>query len=145
MKGRSILLGLALLPAAALGNPEVVPGGPDTFVAEPRAAELGCWAMFFAEPGYVAPVAQLTNRSFIDAFEPGGTPPADLKPVGGREFFRRAGSLIVGPHAEVVGYAEPNFSGGKTLTVGAGRRVADLEKIEFHERVKSLKVFCNLE
>jgi hypothetical protein len=58
-----------------------------------------------------------------------------------REFFQRTRSLIVGPEARLVAYAEPGFR-KEILTFEPRREVEDLRALGFPERIASLKILC---
>jgi hypothetical protein len=58
-----------------------------------------------------------------------------------RLFMRHAGSLIVGPHARLLGYAGNRYR-KETLDVPPGAHVADLAGTGFDRRVDSFKVVC---
>jgi hypothetical protein len=133
---------LALL-AGALAAPSAISqaGAQPDDLFLPSHREEGCWVSFFGRRQFRGDSAQLRGRSFIEAFESGPVVEPDLAAVGGQAFLKRVRSLAVGPNARLVGYAEPGFR-DQVLTVGPGRNVVDLSVIEFHERVRSLKVFC---
>jgi len=68
-----------------------------------------------------------------------------LWPAFGRrpDAFDRAQSIVVGPEARLVAYAEPGFR-DELATFEPRQHVPDLEEIGFARRVASLKVICAL-
>ncbi|HEX5767807.1 MAG TPA: hypothetical protein VFZ94_16490 [Burkholderiales bacterium] len=135
---RTILIALLF---AAPAQAQLLPGANDLFL--PPHGDEGCWVSFFAGRNFTPPAAQLAGRSYVESFAT--EIPAAVKPeldhVGGESFFADVSSLIVGPHARLVGYGERNFR-GRELVIGPGEYVSELADIHFHERVRSFKLFC---
>jgi hypothetical protein len=138
-------VGVLLLATSALsaGGQEIGVEADDLFIV-PEGRQ-GCWVSFFENRDFRPPAVQLTGRTFVESFEPNAQavvePP--LQKAGGAEFLQRVQSIVVGPHARLVGFAEAQYSGGRTLELGPGRRVPDVSRLDFHQRVDSLKVFCH--
>lgn len=128
---------LALLLAAAPVQAQLLPTPEELF--PPPHGDEGCWVSFFAGPNFTPPAAQLAGRSYVESFAteiPGAVKPA-LDHVGGEAFFRDVSSLVVGPHARLVGYGERNFR-GRELVLEPGQHL----NIELDESVRSFKIFC---
>ena len=133
---------LAAAPAAHAQEIKVLPDREQLFIVP--EGKQGCWVSFFEGKDFRPPGVQVTGRTFIESFEPKAqaTVEPPLEEAGGAQALRRAQSMVVGPHARLEGYDEERFSGGRTLELGPGERVRDLDALRFHERVHSLKVFC---
>ena len=135
---KATLLCACLLGASARAQ---VTAEPENVFPPPQGDE-GCWVALFAGENFKPPSARLTGRTFIESFESGVTVrEPDLEHVGGQSFMNEVRSLVVGPHARLVGYAEPRFR-KESVTFESGRHVADLSRFRFQERVRSVKVFC---
>ena len=93
--------------------------------ASPSAASdpAGCWVHAFQRTQYRPPVTTYTGPSH--------------EPL----FLKHARSLIVGPKARLLGYAEQRYD-ERTLELGPGARLPDLQAIAFHRRVDSFQVAC---
>jgi hypothetical protein len=107
----------------------------------PHTGSQGCWVSIFGEDGYRGPRAQLTGRTYAENFRTGPVVDPDLRDVGGQSFFRAIDSMVVGPNARVIAYAGGNFSGIE-LVLRPGTTIADLDIVNFGDRIESLKVQC---
>lgn len=125
---------LVVLAACASGPPE-----RDVFL--PPYAEKGCWARLYGQPQYAGAVRQLDGPTFVEALDattvvvPGiaSTPPQPL--------FSEVRSVVVGPHARLVGYAAPLFQ-RRDLELAPGARLPDVTQVAFYERVQSFRLEC---
>jgi hypothetical protein len=103
---------------------------------DPQSGE-SCWVRFFGAPQFKQPLGRLSGGLYIQALDgPGLIGNLRLK-----DFFERAHSLVMGPEARLVAYAEPGFA-AQILSLQSGREVADLRKLGFPARVASLKIVC---
>jgi hypothetical protein len=103
---------------------------------DPEAGE-GCWVRFFDEAGFRQPLGRLDGGLYINSI----ANPGLIGRMDEREFFQRTRSLIVGPEARLVAYAEPGFR-KEILTFEPRREVEDLRALGFPERIASLKILC---
>lgn len=129
---RTMLVAVALLCCALpAGAVQLRPHAVD-----PHARE-SCWVRFFGAPGFEQPLGRLAGGLYIQSLDgPGLIGNLHLK-----DFFERTHSLVMGPEARLVAYAEPGFT-EEILSLRSGRRVADLRKLGFPARVASLKIVC---
>lgn len=107
----------------------------------PHTGGQGCWASIFDGTDYRGARAHLTGPTFLEHFKTDPVVEPDLKDVGGQRFLRAVDSLVVGPNARVIAYEGVNFSGIE-LVFPPGTHVGDLNRFNFAERVRSLKVQC---
>jgi hypothetical protein len=119
---------LAALPAGAadLNPPQLHPEAGD-----------GCWVRFFDGPNFEQPLGRLDGGLYINSI----ANPGLIGRMDERQFFQRTRSLIVGPEARLVAYAEPGFR-KEILSLEPRREVKDLRALGFPERVASLKILC---
>jgi hypothetical protein len=103
---------------------------------DPKYGE-GCWVRFFDRTGFEGPLGQLAGAVYINSL----SGPGLIGMMNEEEFFRRAESLIVGPEARLIAYAERGFR-QELFTLEPGREVKDLRAIGFPQKVASLKVAC---
>ena len=66
---------------------------------------------------------------------------ADLERIPPQPLFEKARSLIVGPHAKVVGYTETLFRGTPTV-LDSGTKVPDAASAGYPQRFLSLTLEC---
>ena len=118
------------------------PSGDARAFLPPDQGERGCWASVFDGTAFRGDAARLTGRSFIERFDsdPQVLEP-DLRNVGGQDFFQRIDSLIVGPHAKLIAYAGQWFDAAE-ITFLPNARVSDLRKLNFANRIESVKLVC---
>jgi hypothetical protein len=134
LKNKTIgaLTGLAAfgisLPAGAVD--------PSPTHIDPRAGE-GCWVRFFDEAGFGPPAGLVSGGLYISSI----AGPGMIGEQSDRAFLRTARSLVVGPEATLIAYAEPGFR-KEILSLEPGRKVKDLREIGFPEGVASLKIVC---
>jgi hypothetical protein len=133
---KPLLAAWALAAAPAFAD---VVAEPETLFLPPHGDE-GCWVSFFSAPGFRGESAQLAGRTYVKAFETGPVVNPDLEAVGGESFLKEVRSVVVGPHARLVGYEEEGF-GGDSITLRPGRHVVDVDRVGL-QRARSLKVFC---
>lgn len=85
-----------------------------------------------------------TNNCYVHAFarEQFRSPVTTYTgPTQEPAFWQQARSLMVGPQAHLIGYADRGYK-EQTLALPPGMHVADLAAIDFHARVRSFKVIC---
>ena len=109
---------------------------PSPSYLDPKYGE-GCWVRFFEDENFERPLARIGRSTYINSL----AAPGLIGEMQIPEFFQRASSLVVGPEARLVAYAEPGFR-KEVLNFEAGREVPDLQAIGFPERVASLKIDC---
>ena len=128
MRAAVALLALVVLPAAAavLNPPQL----------DPEYGE-GCWVRFFNEPNFERPLGNLAGPMYINSI----SEPGLIGEMNEEEFFRRARSVLVGPEASLLAYAEPGFR-KEIFTLEPNREVSDLQAIGFPKDVASLKIAC---
>lgn len=120
-------LSMALSAGAADINPPQL---------DPRYGE-GCWVRFFNEPAFEQPLGRLAGAVYINSI----TGPGLIGNMNEEEFFRRARSLVVGPEARLIAYAEPGFR-KEVFSLEPQREVKDLRELGFPKGVASLKILC---
>jgi hypothetical protein len=103
---------------------------------DPEAGE-GCWVRFFDGANFEQPLGRLDGGLYINSI----AGPGLIGRMDEKEFFQRTRSLIVGPEARLVAYAEPGFR-KEILSFEPRREVRDLRALGFPERVASLKILC---
>ena len=126
---------LAFLVALALSLP-VRAADLNPPQLDPRYGE-GCWVRFFNGPNFERPLGNLAGAMYINSI----TGPGLIGQMNEEEFFRRARSLIVGPEAKLLAYAEPGFR-KEIISLDPNREVRDLHAIGFPKKVASLKIVC---
>jgi hypothetical protein len=89
----------------------------------------------FDAPNYGPPSARLAG------FASGAPRELDLRDAGGENFVGRIDSIVVGPGAEVVAYAQKKPAGVELL-LKPGTRIPDLNVVNFRNRIDALKVRC---
>ena len=109
---------------------------PTPSTVDPAVGE-GCWVQFFAERDFKRPMGMLTGGTYINSL----AGPGLIGEFDEREYFQRTASLVVGPEAKLVIYAEPGFD-QELVTIGPNRKVPALNDIGFPQRAASLKVLC---
>ncbi|HEX6268322.1 MAG TPA: hypothetical protein VFZ81_15665 [Burkholderiales bacterium] len=102
----------------------------------PQAGE-GCWVRFFDSENFERPRGRLDGGLYINSI----ANPGLIGRMDEKQFLQRSSSLIVGPEAKLIAYAEPGFS-KEILTFEPRREVKDLRALGFPERVASLKILC---
>lgn len=122
--------------ALALAGPAVA-----VDVRVPPYGAEGCWVLVFGKKDFYPPVARLQGPTYIEKFENGPVLTPELRDVGGDAFLQQIESAIVGPRANLTGYRDIRFD-GPSMALAPNTQVADLNEIQFHERVKSLQVHC---
>ena len=98
-----------------------------------------------AAPSLAAGAAPRADGCFVDAFAGEQFHPPITTYTGPRHeqlFMRHAGSVIVGPHARLLGYAGDGYR-KETLDVPPRAHIPDLAEIGFDRRVDSFKVVCS--
>ena len=133
MRASSLMICTLLAVAGHAAEPPFLP---------PYTGEQGCWVSIFDAKNFRGDAARLTGPTFVEKFETAGKiVEPDLRNVGGQDFFRRIDSMIVGPNARVIAYAGQWFSAAE-ITFLPNARVADLDVLNFSDRIESLKVQC---
>jgi hypothetical protein len=102
-------------------------------------AEEGCWVHFFADPDFAQPMDRLNGALYVNSV----APPGFIGRYSEKEYLRRARSVVVGPEARLLAYAEPGFE-AEIFAFGPGHKERDLTGLEFARRVASLKVLCQM-
>ncbi|HEX6318111.1 MAG TPA: hypothetical protein VFZ84_04490 [Burkholderiales bacterium] len=97
----------------------------------------GCWVGFFSEPGFERPMGRLAGALYINSI----AGPGLIGTLNEEQFFRQARSVVVGPEARLVAYAEPGFR-KEVFSLEPQREVQDLRELGFPGRVASLKILC---
>jgi hypothetical protein len=128
----------ALVVAVALSGCNHPPQR-DVFI--PPYAQKGCWARLYEQPQFAGAMRQLEGPVFIESIgaRPVIVPDAEHRPP--QPLFSQIGSLVVGPHARLVGYAAPLFREPR-LQIPPGAQVPDVSAIGFYDRVESLTLAC---
>jgi hypothetical protein len=116
-------------------------GPPERDVFLPPYAEKGCWARFYAQADFAGPMRQLEGPAFVESI--GATPVlvAGIEQTAPQPLFWQVRSLVVGPHARIVGYAETLFR-APSMELPPGMRIADAAAIGFYDRVQSFSMQC---
>lgn len=127
----------ALLALAACVSTE--PPQRDVFL--PPYADKGCWARLYGEPGFAGPVRQLEGPTFVEALAYTGIVVPDIQRTEPQPLFSEVASVEIGPHARLVGFAEPLFR-RPDLRLAPGAKVADMAQVAFYERVRSFRLEC---
>lgn len=125
---------LAYLAACASGPP-----ARDVFV--PPYAEKGCWTRFYEHAAFGAPMRQFEGPLSVEAMHGAPVVVPNVEQAGAQPLFNELRSIAIGPHARLVGYAEPLFR-NPTLELDPGTTVSDVGTLDFHNRVGSFKVLC---
>jgi hypothetical protein len=96
-----------------------------------------CWVRFFGAEDFKQPLGRLPGGLYIQSIAgPGLVDDMELQ-----DFFERTESLVMGPEARLVGYAERGFV-GEVLALEPRRKVANLRALGFPERLASMKIIC---
>lgn len=133
---QTLLAALAVaLAAGCLNHP------PQRDVFVPPYAAKGCWARLYAGADFAVPMRQLEGPNFVEAMAAAPVVVPDMEGAPPQPLFREVTSVEVGPHAELLGYAEPLFR-EPSVAIGPGSRVPDLAALEFHPRVESFELRC---
>jgi hypothetical protein len=127
----ALLLALALAACAAPRR--------DVFI--PPYAEKGCWARLYEQPGFAGPMRQLEGPAFVESLAPDTVAVPDVGEIPPQPLFTQMQSLLLGPHARIIGYGEPLFR-APSVELAPGARVAELSSLAFHERVRSFTMKC---
>lgn len=109
---------------------------PSPSYLDPKQGE-GCWVQFFDEREFARPMGRLAGNLYLNST----AGPGLIGRMSDEEFLRRAQSLIVGPEANLIAYAEPGFD-REIVRFEAGRKVPALREAGFPEKVASLKIAC---
>jgi hypothetical protein len=125
---------LAATAALAAGPAAAIDRNPSYL--DPKYGE-GCWVRFFEDANFERPLGRIGRSTYINSL----AAPGLIGEMQIPEFFQRASSLVVGPEARLIGYAEPGFR-KEVLNFEARREVPDLQAVGFPERVASLKIDC---
>jgi hypothetical protein len=131
---RTPLLVAVCLLAACSGPPK-----RDVFI--PPYAEKGCWAQFYEQADFGAPMYQAEGPMYVEAIPGSIILVPDLERIPPQPLFEKARSLIVGPNAKVVGYTETLFRGTPTV-LDPGTRVPDTASVGYPQRFLSLTLEC---
>ena len=133
---RASVLFAAILLAACHGPPE-----RDVFI--PPYAEKGCWAQFYEQADFGAPMYQVEGPIYVEAIPGSIVLVPDLEKVPPQPLFEEARSLIVGPNARLVGYTETLFRGTPTV-LDPGTKLANAASMGYPWRFHSLTLECSL-
>jgi hypothetical protein len=131
---RTPVLVAACLLAACSGPPK-----RDVFI--PPYAEKGCWAQFYEQPNFGAPMHQVEGPTYVEAIPGSIILVPDMDRIPPQPLFEKARSLIVGPNAKVVGYTETLFRGTPTV-LDSGTKVPDAASAGYPQRFLSLTLEC---
>ncbi len=108
--------------------------------AEPPYGGQGCWVSIFKKEGFGPPSARIDGPTFVASTKTRPVVEPDLRNVGGQNFVRKIHSLITGPDAAVVVYAQTNYTGARH-EFGPGKKVSDLSS-GFAQPIASMRVRC---
>lgn len=111
----------------------------DVFV--PPYAEKGCWARLYGEPGYAGAMRQLEGPAFVEALDSTTVVVPQIQSTSPQPLFSEVASVVVGPHARLVGYAAPLFR-LQDLELAPGAALPDVSQVAFYERVRSFTLEC---
>ena len=114
---------------------------PERDVFVPPYAEKGCWARFYADAGFGVPMREVEGPMQVEALGASAVVLPDSASAGVRPRFTEVRSLVLGPHARIVGYAQPLFR-EPSVMIDRGTSVADLATLDFHKRVTSFEMLC---
>jgi hypothetical protein len=109
---------------------------PSPTTVDPRAGE-GCWALVFQQANFEGPQGRLPGRLYINSI----AGPGMIGDLSDREFLKSARSLVMGPEATLLAYAEPGFR-KEIISLEPGQKVKDLREIGFPAQIASLKIVC---
>lgn len=84
---------------------------------------------------------ELEGPVFVESLAGSPVQVPNSENVPPQPLFTQVKSLQVGPHARIVGFAEPLFR-SPTLDFPPGSAVQDLAERGFHERVRSFRMDC---
>lgn len=97
-----------------------------------------CWVRFYGAADFKEPLGRLAGGLYIQSL----AGPGLIGEVHFKEFFERTHSLVMGPQARLIAYAEPGFT-DPILSLAPHREVADLRKLGFPGRLASMKILCD--
>lgn len=117
------------LPAAAVD--------PSPAIVDARAGE-GCWALFFDGAEFKGAQSRLAGSLYINSI----AGPGMIGEMSDKAFLKSSRSLIMGPEATLIAYAEPGFR-KEIIALAPGEKVKDLRALGFPARIASLKISCN--
>lgn len=132
-----LILGVMVAALAASPALTAAASGLGTLPTLDRKDGEGCWVRFFEDPGFKHPMTRVPGPLYINSISAPGL-------IGMRdeeEFFAEAGSVLVGPEAKLVVYAEPGFR-DELFTLEPGKGVDELRALGFPDKVASLKIIC---
>jgi hypothetical protein len=84
---------------------------------------------------------QLEGPVSVEAIDGAPIRVANLDRIPPQPLFSEVRSVLVGPHARIVGYHETLFR-EPVLELGPGSRLADVDALKLHERVQSMRMDC---
>ncbi|HEX5767606.1 MAG TPA: hypothetical protein VFX94_05160 [Burkholderiales bacterium] len=134
----ALTVAASLLAAALLAACHRAPTR-DVFI--PPYAEKGCWAQFYEQAQFGAPVLQVDGPTFVEAIPGSIVMVPNLDKIPPQPLFENARSLVVGPNARLVGYAETLFRGTPTV-LDPGTKVPDAASVGYPQRFLSLTLEC---
>jgi hypothetical protein len=129
---RAVVLVSSLLAACA------APPQSDVFL--PPYAEKGCWARFYEKPDFGLPMRQLEGPSSVEAIPRSAAAVPDMEDAGVQPLFSEVRSLIVGPHAKLIGYSGTLFRGEATV-IDRATSARDAASVGY-PRFASLRMLC---
>lgn len=109
---------------------------PNPSYLDPKAGD-GCWVHYFEERDFGGSMGRLAGTLYINSV----MGPGLIGTLGVKEYLRRADSLIVGPEARLIAYAQPGFM-EVLSSLEPGARAHDLDALGFPARIGSLKIAC---
>jgi hypothetical protein len=130
--GRALLAALAAALPLSAGGTDINPPQLDRRFGE------GCWVRFFEAPAFEQPLGRLAGALYVNSL----ARPGLIGRMSEAEFFGRSRSLVVGPEARLIAYAEPGFR-EQIFALEPGREVKDLRELGFPEKTASLKILCD--
>jgi hypothetical protein len=116
-------------------------GPPTRDVFIPPYADKGCWAQFYGQSDFGAPMLQVEGPTFVEAIPGSIVLVPNLEKIPPQPLFENARSLIVGPNAKLVGYTETLFRGTATV-VDPGTKVPNAGSLGYPQRFGSLTLEC---
>lgn len=132
MVRRALLTALAAALPLSVGGTDINPPQLDRRFGE------GCWVRFFEAPDFGQPLGRLAGALYVNSF----ARPGLIGRMSEAEFFGRSRSLVVGPEARLIAYAEPGFR-EELFALEPGREVKDLNALGFPKKAASLKIVCD--
>jgi hypothetical protein len=116
-------------------------GAPERDVFIPPYAEKGCWAQFYEQADFGSPMYQADGPLYVEAIPGSIVVVPDLDRIPPQPLFEKARSLVVGPNARLVGYAETLFRGTPTV-LDPGTKVPNAASVGYPQRFLSLTLEC---